>query len=437
MDTTHDGGYILCGSNSNLNGGDFLIIKTDSMGNEVWRQTNQLHSGLLNDNYLNAIHENPDHTFLAMGKITPGINNSDSYIVKLDSTGTILWSHIYNLSPFTFERASDGLQLNDSEYVFLTDRPSPFNDYCLTAIDKNTGDSVSTKIFNFSPFCSGQNSNHLYKTNIGYLITTNLIDTSIIFNHGFRKEVPFIFTLDSNLNLINEHSWPDTIPSRLISIDLSNISSYALSLESFSWYTAYQKFTVADTNGSLLTSGQILNSSIGTGVNAPNRVYTSFSTGMDYGCVVAYDSMCDSLWEICHSVTYMNAPQFIFKDPRNTKVVAAGSIDDGNQTSAVSYLLGINDNFLTEINNPAVPEVKVSIIPNPAYDNCEIVLHELNLQSGILSVVLFDSYGNKVYESKLYDKNTIIKRRELKNGLYHLCIYNTDKLIYTGNLIFN
>ncbi len=63
IDTTHDEGYVMCGRSSNTNGGDYLIIKIVSSGNEQWRRQNNLFTGLENDNGMFSIHENPDHSF--------------------------------------------------------------------------------------------------------------------------------------------------------------------------------------------------------------------------------------------------------------------------------------------------------------------------------------------------------------------------------------
>ena len=55
LDTVHDGGYILIGSYENVNGGNAIVIRTDSLGNELWRKRNEYFTSLDSTNeYLNV-----------------------------------------------------------------------------------------------------------------------------------------------------------------------------------------------------------------------------------------------------------------------------------------------------------------------------------------------------------------------------------------------
>lgn len=46
IDTVHDSGYIIGGREYNLNGGNYVLLKTDSAGNELWRKTATFFNGL-------------------------------------------------------------------------------------------------------------------------------------------------------------------------------------------------------------------------------------------------------------------------------------------------------------------------------------------------------------------------------------------------------
>lgn len=42
---TSDGGYLVAGAIHNINGGDFILLKTDSLGNELFTYSNNLFNG--------------------------------------------------------------------------------------------------------------------------------------------------------------------------------------------------------------------------------------------------------------------------------------------------------------------------------------------------------------------------------------------------------
>ena len=75
LDTVHDGGYILIGSYENVNGGNAIVIKTDSLGNELWRKSNYYFTSLDSSNTYLSVKETADHGFILAG-----------YIRILDST---------------------------------------------------------------------------------------------------------------------------------------------------------------------------------------------------------------------------------------------------------------------------------------------------------------------------------------------------------------
>lgn len=69
LDTVHDGGYILVGSYENVNGGNAIIIKTDSLGNELWRKLNTYFTSLNSTNNYSSVKEYADNSFIVAGYI--------------------------------------------------------------------------------------------------------------------------------------------------------------------------------------------------------------------------------------------------------------------------------------------------------------------------------------------------------------------------------
>lgn len=99
---TADGGFLLGGySNSPTSGnklednngiGDFWIIKTDANGNMIWQKT----LGNKGDDQLYVVHQCQDGNFLAGGSTTLAENGADFWVIKLDTSGQMIWQQTYN-----------------------------------------------------------------------------------------------------------------------------------------------------------------------------------------------------------------------------------------------------------------------------------------------------------------------------------------------------
>ena len=98
---TSDGGYALCGSTAFSGEGytDFYIVKTDSNGSIQWSKT----IGGAGGDYGSAIAQADDGGFIAAGvTISFGAGEYDLYIVKLDGNGNLLWTKTIGGSDFEY-----------------------------------------------------------------------------------------------------------------------------------------------------------------------------------------------------------------------------------------------------------------------------------------------------------------------------------------------
>jgi len=86
-----DGGYALAGNATSYEGvgRDFYLLKTDSLGNEEWR--NHYGSGANETSY--GMTETPDGGFLLVGYSTL-LDNGDFYYVRVDSEGEMMWERL-------------------------------------------------------------------------------------------------------------------------------------------------------------------------------------------------------------------------------------------------------------------------------------------------------------------------------------------------------
>ena len=93
MQLTQDGGYIVAGTTNSFGAveGDFYLIKTDSLGNESWSQT----YGSNEEEQGTCVQQTQDGGYI-IGGITGSPFASDIFIVKVDSLGNDSWSGTYD-----------------------------------------------------------------------------------------------------------------------------------------------------------------------------------------------------------------------------------------------------------------------------------------------------------------------------------------------------
>lgn len=104
-----DNGYILCGyTDEDDYWGDFFLLRTDSLGNELWRHN----YGGNNVEYGMSVIATPDGGFLIGGQTNSFGGDVDQFVVKVDSSGNQQWQKvlggIYDDVPACVMLLSDG-----------------------------------------------------------------------------------------------------------------------------------------------------------------------------------------------------------------------------------------------------------------------------------------------------------------------------------------
>jgi len=144
---TSDGGYILAGTTGS-GGGDAWCVKTDSAGSVVWQKT---YDGSYLDTATSVL-ATSDGGYLFVGETdTLGAGLSDTWCVKLDSTGNIVWQKAYGGGQRDFAL---GVQATGDDGYILAGGTSSFgagtlDTWCLKLtstgdIDPSCGTLVST-----------------------------------------------------------------------------------------------------------------------------------------------------------------------------------------------------------------------------------------------------------------------------------------------------
>jgi hypothetical protein len=119
---THDGGYIGFGNSRSayipgtINHGyeDYFITKFDTEGNVLWQR---LYGGSQGD-YAATLQTTTDGGYIVAGLSTASNGNIDSYIIKLDATGEVIWQKMYG--GLEFDLTSSIQETSDGGYIIAT-----------------------------------------------------------------------------------------------------------------------------------------------------------------------------------------------------------------------------------------------------------------------------------------------------------------------------
>jgi len=119
-----DGGFLICGYRHNVPAGDrdILLIRTDSLGNELWEKT---YGGDYRD-WGGHITKSLEGGYLIAGlkqTYKDLLNFNDEYrgwLIKIDDSGNEQWSKLYQYLNYRKNSLEDGIiQLSDSSYVSI------------------------------------------------------------------------------------------------------------------------------------------------------------------------------------------------------------------------------------------------------------------------------------------------------------------------------
>jgi PKD repeat protein len=111
-----DGGIIIAGSNQSSSFGagfeDFWVIKLDSAGSKVWQKT----YGGASTEEAHSIQETSDGDFIVAGSTGSfGAGSYDVWLLKLDSTGSVVWKKTYGGT--SSDQAQTVRQTADGGYI--------------------------------------------------------------------------------------------------------------------------------------------------------------------------------------------------------------------------------------------------------------------------------------------------------------------------------
>ncbi|MBK7572029.1 MAG: T9SS type A sorting domain-containing protein [Bacteroidetes bacterium] len=418
----HDGGLVVVGQAFATNGGNYFYVKTDSLGNELWRNTGTYFNGSLDSsNILYDVIETVDHKFIMCGMLTTYSPYKEQILLLcVDSLGAVLWTRLDSL-PFAYTSDRQIIGLSNGDFYTVGNK---FDTIPKLYIEKHfsNGDTVWTKDISFDPYSA-----------IGLRIINKdnqLFTTGMLLDTVGSKYWAFVVKLDTSGNVLNTIQF----------IDSGSVRPLNLCLFDSVLYIPFFKSSIAGPLTSIVSYDLSL-----------NELGRSDFPSMDY-CNLINDSTFlstmpgitfhkgnltgDTIWdyELIEPDGLVAAITF---DTLGCGY-AIGRIDDGS-SSSTGFIIKICDSLITtNMNTELLSEDSgVIIYPNPSGRRIIIrIPKELKITSE-LEFNLFDSTGQIVYTNQhLMKTETVLEFPELTSALYYYVLKN-DSIHLTGKIIIN
>lgn len=462
-------GYIL-GDNESDAASNFhdviRLFKTDYSGNIIWAKKYDAGSGL--SLHLKKLLKTLDNYILAIGYIGPDNNPiaSDRYVMKLDTSGSILWSKQYSSLLVLAYNESAIIQVSDTDYVFSLDASSGGNPV-LCRIDSSgnvlsaAGFSVSSSSFN--GIVLHNNSLDIILKSF-YVLNTDLSGgvinwqrqyhntqqfNSLISNRcangdliyiagqiagGFGEGSSRIFRTDSLGNLEwskNIMAWRGSVSnsgtnfdavSQIAISESANHNIVGVSLEEGGTLL----FSVFDSTGNFLYNrnrlavGQqhfVTETAGGNYLVGSVFGFQSFSTFSSY--LLSPGNPCDSIL----SVSITSGVDSIASAPPVT--VSADTVTAANFTLtttpiSISPVVYCNPTGIAEMENTVTNNI--FIYPNPAMNTLNV--RQDNLQ--VVQINITNVLGEELLSKTIYNGDNTVNLSEINDGVYFVII-SSDK----------
>lgn len=433
---TYDGGYVVLGTNygDETGSGSVMLIKTDSLGNQVWSKGWTDFS--LWQSFAKSLKITSDSGFIITGgsyTIAGGIGAQDVFLLKTDKNGNEQWVVTYDsISSYpafgTFhEYGNDLLRTNDGGYLVTGGAAN--KELILLKTDsignkqwvvKDTGQSQATG----NSLMEAENNTYLV---IGST-TANFWNTPKM----------YLTKYDSNGNKIwgQTYGWSQGNYALGYSVKVNPDGEYVLL--GLGRYNASQYGEMllikTDTAGNTLWENSFLKNNYSAGyaldiTNDSGYILTGYSFDAINGYsvyLVKTDSSGTQLWDSTYSGDMGFSVQQTFD---NGYIIASTKFSD-------VYLLKTTSNGIVLSSNEfSKHENTVSIYPNPAFGSINMLLKtQKKIQ---FDIEIADLYGRKIASKNNLDSNTeIILERELfKSGINFVSIRDDSQILYVKKVV--
>ena len=180
VNKTHDGGFLVsafCDLNpfSLIGFTRAWLIKTDAGGNLLWEAKYQFAIRDFDTGrpFIYVAKETSDSGFVIVGT-TFSTHQADTYVMRLDSTGAVLWARSYDNMLPNLSGGYDILELSDGNFIIAgfmdLDRPGTKVNYPLTMKIDPSGNLIKARIWDYFSFRDRAGFSSVKETPDGNLI---------------------------------------------------------------------------------------------------------------------------------------------------------------------------------------------------------------------------------------------------------------------------
>jgi hypothetical protein len=419
--STAEGGYIAAGMTEDLNGiEDGLLLKIDSAGNPLWSKK----YGGSQDDAFNKLLIAADGGYILGGATSSsGAGGSDLFIVKTDSSGTILWSRVIGGPGADY--VNDMYLMSDGGIIVT----GAYND--LTPTD---GDAILVKLdaagnVQWTRTYSGnaqERATGVLQASDGGFIVTGFTSS---FNFGYYK--PFIIRTDAMGNLVSSKMF----------VGLGQETMFSIAKDQTGYILAGRKQFNADITPFLLKTDTNLNRLWSRAYGIPDRFvaarqldngqYVAVGAGGGSNILFARtDSSgstgCDSMK---YSVDYI--PLFtvtILTQPSGTGGTASNailSVGTGGSMASVCTIV------------PGVPGVSRSVMEVNVYPNPSEGFITIDASVNHYKLEITDAIGAVLFSRLVTTKNFKLDLGNLPSGIYFYTVKKAGQPMKSGKILLD
>jgi hypothetical protein len=421
---------------------DFCLVKYDALGNVLWATSSKNSSSsdatysICTDKsgnvYLTGPYQSDSITIGSITLINQGAPNRDSYIVKYNSSGNVIWVRgiggydddaVNSISADADGNLFAGGYFFSSSLTFggtiLTNSTYGTSDLFITKYDSG-GNVLWAKSAggNDSDYGSSVTADNVGNVFMGGSFRSNSItfDTITLTNTGPPYSDFCLVKYDASGNVI----WANSSTN-----STSSDATYSIS---------------ADYSGNVFLTGPYQSDSITIGTTtlinnaAPNRNFY----------IVEYTSSGDVVWATGIGGSNDDAGYSICTDPEGN-LIAGGYFTSPSlafgETTLTNSFLGTNDLFVAKLESTASPilttgmesDQNMIIYPNPFITSATIKFDPV-LNNAEMNI--YNLFGQKIRKVNPVSGSKIqIARGNLTSGIYFVNITQDNKVIVTGKLV--
>jgi hypothetical protein len=427
---TEDNGFILGGRTNGFGAGgqDMFLIKTDSNGNNQWTKA----IGGTADETINSIKQTPDGGFIIAGNTYSfGAGLNDFYIVKINSSGNILWTK--SIGGVGNENAYSITTTADSGYVAVgltTSVGAGDKDILAVKFDKN-GNNVWAKTYGG---VGDDRANSIQQTVDGGFVISGVTNSFGSGNYDF-----YVIKIDFLGNLSWEKTFGGTADEWAYSIQQTADNGFVLAGYTTSFgqgssdYYIIKTNSIGDTIWTRAFGGTL--AEIGTfAKQTSDNGFAVIGYGESYA-VGSFDFHFVKTDSNGNGICNQNNTNTVVNNPTSTVTAASLTVSSGGISNSTSPIIsnGTTINLLcTNVGIQLSEQINLDFncYPNPSTSTFTIQLP--SQQSFTLSVI--DITGRKVYSTKNASGTIIIDASEFSSGVYFVKAVN-ERTVLMGKMV--